>query len=187
MARAAFRKTMSGARPHANDAIANPRGRILLALLDGRGLPASELARRVGITRQTASSHLARLVEGNLLRVIPQGRHRYYRITNTRVAELLELMANMVPRPETDFSQARPRKKSGRVFARQCIDWSERRNHLAGALGSALADRLFDLGWIKRAADCRAVRVTELGHQELERQLGLVWPPQRRCDVASGQ
>jgi DNA-binding transcriptional ArsR family regulator len=211
------------------------RGRMLLALLDGRGLPASELARRAGITCQTASSHLARLVEGNLLRVIPQGRHRYYRITNARVAELLELMANMVPRPETDFSQARPQnaihlartcynhlagrlgvgitraivdrgylletdrdyklsskgaawfkelgidaetlKKSGRVFARQCIDWSERRNHLAGALGSGLAGRLFDLTWIKRAADSRAVRVTELGRQELKGRLGLKWPP----------
>jgi DNA-binding transcriptional ArsR family regulator len=207
------------------------RGRMLLALLDGRGLPASELARRAGITCQTASSHLAKLAEGNLLRVIPQGRHRYYRITNARIAELLELMANLVPRPETEFPQPRPRnaihlartcynhlagnlgvgitraivdrghlrevgrdyqlsrkgahwfqefgidtealRRSGRVFARQCLDWSERRNHLAGALGSALAERLFDLGWIKRAAECRAVRVTELGLRELKRRLGL--------------
>jgi DNA-binding transcriptional ArsR family regulator len=54
------------------------RGRILIALLDGRGLPASELAQRAGITCQTASSHLAKLAEGRLLQVVPQGRHRYY-------------------------------------------------------------------------------------------------------------
>jgi DNA-binding transcriptional ArsR family regulator len=58
------------------------RGRILFALLDGRSLPATELARRSGTTCQTASSHLAKLIEGELLQVIPQGRHRYYRIAN---------------------------------------------------------------------------------------------------------
>ena len=55
------------------------RARILIALLDGRSLPASELAQRAGVTCQTASSHLAKLTEGKLLQVIPQGRHRYYR------------------------------------------------------------------------------------------------------------
>jgi hypothetical protein len=63
--------------------------------------------------------------------------------------------------------------KSGRVLARQCLDWSERRNHLAGALGSALADHLFELGWIKRTRESRAVRVTDLGKRELKRQFGI--------------
>jgi DNA-binding transcriptional ArsR family regulator len=58
------------------------RGRILFALLDGRSLPATEVAQRSGITCQTTSSHLAKLIEGELLQVIPQGRHRYYRIAN---------------------------------------------------------------------------------------------------------
>ena len=119
------------------------RGRILLALLDGRGLSASELARRAGITRQTASSHLARLVEGNLLRVIPQGRHRYYRITNARVAELLELMANMVPRPDTEFSQARPRNAIH--LARTCY------NHLAGCLGVGITRAIVDRGLLRES------------------------------------
>jgi len=64
-------------------------------------------------------------------------------------------------------------RKSGRVFARQCLDWSERRNHLAGALGSVLAEQLFERGWIERVRENRAVRITELGHRELKRRLGV--------------
>ena len=64
-------------------------------------------------------------------------------------------------------------RKSGRIFARQCIDWSERRNHLAGALGSALAQHLFKLGWIEHVRESRAVRITALGHCELKRLLGV--------------
>ncbi len=205
------------------------RGRILFALLDGRSLPATELAQRSGITCQTTSSHLAKLVEGELLQVIPQGRHRYYRIANARVAELLESMARFAPRKETDGSKLKSPiqiartcynhlagrlgvriteaivgrgllrevgrdyqitkkgaqwfsdfgidigalRKSGRVFARQCLDWSERRNHLAGALGSVLAEQIFERGWIERVRENRAVRITELGHLELKRQLGV--------------
>jgi DNA-binding transcriptional ArsR family regulator len=204
------------------------RGRILFALLDGRSLPATELAQRSGITCQTTSSHLAKLIEGELLQVIPQGRHRYYRLANARVAELLESMARFAPR-DTDSSKPKSPiqiartcydhlagrlgvriteaivgrgllrevgrdyqltkkgaqwfsdlgidigalRKSGRVFARQCLDWSERRNHLAGALGSVLAEQLFERGWIERLRENRAVRITELGHRELKRRLGV--------------
>ncbi|HSZ76156.1 MAG TPA: hypothetical protein VK775_02025 [Chthoniobacterales bacterium] len=205
------------------------RGRILFALLDGRSLPATELAQRSGITCQTASSHLAKLIEGELLQVIPQGRHRYYRLANARVAELLESMARFAPRKETNSSKlktpmqiartcydhlagrlgvmiteaivgrrllrevgrdyqitrkgvqwfaelgidTRVLQKSGRVFARQCLDWSERRNHLAGALGSALAEQSFERVWIERVRENRAVRITEFGHRELKRLLGV--------------
>ena len=207
------------------------RGRILMALLDGRGLPATELAQRAGITCQTASSHLAKLAEGRLLQVVRQGRHRYYRIANARVAELLESMARFAPIKETYRSQPKSPiqiartcynhlagtlgvritdaivgrgllrvvgrdyqltkkgaqwfselgidtgalRKSGRVFARQSLDWSERRNHLAGALGSALADHVFESGWIEHVRESRAVRITELGRRELKRQLGVAW------------
>ena len=205
------------------------RGRILLALLDGRSLPSTELAKRAGITCQTASSHLAKLTEGGLLQVIPQGRHRYYRIANARVAELLESIARFAPRKETcppepkslieiartcynhlggslgvriteaivgqgllrevgrDYQLTKKGaqwfsdlgidinglRESGRVFARQCLDWSERRNHLAGALGSALAQHLFEVGWIEHVRESRAVRITELGRRELKRLLGV--------------
>ena len=52
-----------------------------------------------------------------------------------------------------------------RSFARCCLDWSERRYHLAGSLGSALLDRLFDVGWIKRGEIGRAVLVTPEGQK----------------------
>jgi DNA-binding transcriptional ArsR family regulator len=205
------------------------RGRMLVALLDGRSLPATELAQRAGITCQTASSHLAKLAQGRLLKVIPQGRHRYYRIANARVADLLESMARFAPINEVaepgpkspiqiartcynhlagslgvrlteaivdrkylrvigrDYQLTRKGtewfadlaidinalRKSGRVFARQCLDWSERRNHLAGALGSALAEQLFERGWTKRLRESRAVQITELGRRELKDRLGV--------------
>ncbi len=60
-----------------------------------------------------------------------------------------------------------------RAFARQCLDWTERRMHLAGALGAALAHRLVDLGWLRRAREGRAVVVTERGRQALVRTLSL--------------
>lgn len=59
-------------------------------------------------------------------------------------------------------------RKSGRIFARQCLDWSERRNHLAGALGSALAEHLFERRWIERVRESRVVRITELGGTRTE-------------------
>jgi DNA-binding transcriptional ArsR family regulator len=58
-------------------------------------------------------------------------------------------------------------RASRRSFARRCLDWTERRPHLAGALGAALFSRMLDLGWIARRRDSRAVRVTHLGEREL--------------------
>ncbi|EEZ07384.1 transcriptional regulator, partial [Brucella ceti M490/95/1] len=71
--------------------VADPaRGAMLIALMDGRALTASELAGRGGITKQTASSHLAKLVDGEVLVVEAQGRHRYFRLAGPHVAALLE-------------------------------------------------------------------------------------------------
>jgi DNA-binding transcriptional ArsR family regulator len=72
-----------------------------------------------------------------------------------------------------DLAKAR---QGRRVFCRPCLDWSERRPHLAGAVGAALAQRLLDLGWIKRVRDSRALIVTPLGLQELERVFGVSLP-----------
>lgn len=60
-----------------------------------------------------------------------------------------------------------------RAFARRCLDWSERRDHLAGALGAVIATRFFELGWIERSPSSRAVRVTEAGRTGLARDLGI--------------
>ena len=64
-------------------------------------------------------------------------------------------------------------RKGRRAFCRPCIDWSERRPHLAGAVGGALADHLFGLNWIARVRDRRAVTITPKGRLALERTFGV--------------
>jgi DNA-binding transcriptional ArsR family regulator len=61
-----------------------------------------------------------------------------------------------------------------RAFARACLDWSERRYHLAGVLGAALLSRLLELRWLERMAASRALRVTAIGRRALRREFGLV-------------
>jgi DNA-binding transcriptional ArsR family regulator len=63
-------------------------------------------------------------------------------------------------------------RQSRRVFCRPCIDWSERRAHLAGAVGAALASRLMDLRWIARKRDSRALTITPIGWANIERTFG---------------
>lgn len=60
-----------------------------------------------------------------------------------------------------------------RAFARPCLDWTERRPHLAGALGAGLADRLLELEWVRRIPATRAVRITPLGQRRLRDELTL--------------
>jgi DNA-binding transcriptional ArsR family regulator len=64
-------------------------------------------------------------------------------------------------------------RRSRRAFARQCLDWTERRPHIAGALGAALCSRLVALGWIASRRDTRAVRITPRGARELHARLGV--------------
>lgn len=63
--------------------------------------------------------------------------------------------------------------KGRRHFARTCLDWSERQDHLAGALGAAVANWLFEQGWLKRVSGARAVRLTEAGRTGLKREWGV--------------
>jgi DNA-binding transcriptional ArsR family regulator len=60
-----------------------------------------------------------------------------------------------------------------RAFARSCLDWSERRSHLGGALGAAVAARCFELGWLRRAQNSRTVLVTETGQANLREAFAL--------------
>jgi DNA-binding transcriptional ArsR family regulator len=104
------------------------RCRVLLALNDGRALSASVLADEAGVTRATASSHLGKLAEAGLLRVEPQGRHRYYRLAGPQVGELLEKLMEIAPtRPVRSLRES---TRAGQLrAARTCYD------HLAGRLG----------------------------------------------------
>lgn len=109
--------------------IADPaRAAMLMSLLDGAARSAGELACAGGVTAQTASSHLGKLLDGGLLAVETEGRHRYYRLASAHVAEVLEALASLsVARPV----RQKPLGKEAQIlqFARCCY------NHLAGGLG----------------------------------------------------
>jgi DNA-binding transcriptional ArsR family regulator len=116
--------------------IAEPaRAAMLMALVDGRALPAGELAYSAGVTPQTASAHLARLLDGGLIEVEKEGRHRYYRLAGAQVAQALEQLAAI--RPPAPIRRKAPNAKARELrFARCCYD------HLAGWLGVAVASEL---------------------------------------------
>jgi DNA-binding transcriptional ArsR family regulator len=204
------------------------RGRMLTAMLGGRALPASELAEVAGVSASTASAHLQRLTGSGLVAVEQHGRHRYHRLADARVAELIETMAQLAPAQgirslrEANRSTAERAARScydhlagavgvavadaliergalnrddltlrdGAAFAalgvdldavgrrrqpltRFCIDWSERRPHLAGALGAALLTAFLDAGWLARRRSGRAVVVTPRGLAGLRAELGI--------------
>jgi hypothetical protein len=64
-------------------------------------------------------------------------------------------------------------RRSRRPFCRPCLDWTERRPHLAGVLGAALAGRCFDLGWIERRRDGRALAITRAGERGFSERFGI--------------
>ena len=208
------------------------RSAMLWALSDGRVLPACDLALHARVTPQTASAHLARLVDGGLLSVEKHGRHRYYRMARPEVSRLLEALATVAaPAPARTFREGQEAKAirfarscydhlagrvgvavtaallergrlelhgadfemtpqgarffrrlgidasaartSRRAFARACLDWSERRPHLAGALGAALLDRLLALRWLEHFPQGRGLRVRARGREGLARHFGV--------------
>ncbi|MCP1373074.1 ArsR/SmtB family transcription factor [Dyella lutea] len=134
--------------------LADPsRAAILLALADDRARPAGELARLAGIAPSTASAHLGRLVEGGLLQVLNQGRHRYFQVAGDHVSAMLEVLPLLRParsRPPGPTAAERPL-----AFARTCY------RHLAGYLGVALYRQLREQGWIELGD--QAVRLSEHG------------------------
>lgn len=117
------------------------RSNMLLALMDGRALSASELANVGRITKQTASSHLSRLLDGGLLAKEVQGRHHYYRLANAGVAEALEALLAISETGPGKRLRTGPNDPALRK-ARICYD------HLAGELGVFMFDRLSASGWL---------------------------------------
>jgi DNA-binding transcriptional ArsR family regulator len=231
--------------------IADPgRARILLALGDGRALPASVLADEAGVAASTASAHLGKLVKGGMLRVERHGRHRYFRVSGPEVGELIEALARISPPAQVrslkqgskaqavrfartcydhlagmlgthlmeamlrnelltggdgvfdpdsvhddrlaapgfdlDYrlttSGVRELKSFGidfdalplrRPLIKYCVDWSEQRHHLAGSLGAAIATRMIDLDWVRKADRSRAVHVSDIGYDGLREHFGV--------------
>lgn len=144
------------------------RTAMLLQLMDGRSMSATELARTAGVTAATASRHLALLVEAELLQVTTLGRHRYHRIASGQVATLLESLMQIATSGGAKFRTvtAGPKDESLRK-ARTCYD------HLAGRLGVAIARRLAEDRAVVLEAD--VAWVTEQAEASL-RKIGIVLP-----------
>ncbi|MBO0804401.1 MAG: helix-turn-helix transcriptional regulator [Nocardiopsaceae bacterium] len=115
------------------------RARVLMALVDGRALPASVLASEAGVTPQALSSQLSRLLSTGFLEVERSGRYRYYRISDPRVISALEALAPLASVPPV--TSLRQSTRAGALRAgRTCYD------HLAGRLGAAVTQGLIDRG-----------------------------------------
>jgi DNA-binding transcriptional ArsR family regulator len=216
------------------------RARMLLALNDGRALPAMRLAAEAGVSPSTASAHLHKLVDAGLVAVQPRGRYRCFRLANADVGGLIERMSLLAPprtvrslregtradalrRARTCYDHLAGRlgvavfaalvengdivgsgeaddlayrltwpgrrrlgdlavelpaaDESGATSVRYCVDWTEQHHHLSGSVGRALARRLFELHWIERLAQPRAVRVTPEGERGLRRVFGAAVTP----------
>ncbi len=113
------------------------RARILMALGDGRSLPASVLAAEASVTPQAASAQLTRLLAAGLLTVERSGRHRYYRLASAHVATVLEALAQFAPMQPVRSLRHSTRAAALRS-ARTCYD------HLAGRLGVQITQALVD-------------------------------------------
>src|SRR5260370_26989052 len=97
------------------------RASMLQLLMDGRAHTASDLALTAGVTAQTASGHLSRMVEANLLAARAQGRNRFYRLASGEVAHAIEsLMALAGPRPEPASKSPAWRRDPRWRFCRHC-------------------------------------------------------------------
>jgi len=215
-------------------AIGEPaRARMLYCLVDGHARTSSELATVAAVSPSTASVHLARLKEQRLVKVLCQGKHRYYSLEGASVARALEALSvvagtagdKFVPGTPTHLRCARTcyDHMAGRIavllrdrfeslkflsankyggddydltaegckalaaigidvaairslrrrFAYGCVDWSERRPHIGGALGSAILESALKRKWFVQDLDSRALRFTALGRRQLQSRFGL--------------
>ena len=147
-------------------AIGEPaRARMLLCLMDGHSRTSTELAIVAGVTPSTASAHLKRLTAARLVTVLVQGKHRYYSVEGPDVASALETLSAVATDDREALEPSTPHRLRS---ARTCYD------HIAGALGVALHDRMRALGWllVPATADGNRYDVTRAGAKALE-ALGL--------------
>lgn len=199
------------------------RSKILWSLLDGKAYTATELAAFANVSTTSASNHLSKLLDADLLKVETQGRHRYFTFSNTDVAYAVEALAQL-SKVNSDVKTAKPTgikycrtcydhlagyvgvqfveamETQGflvkdekhylvtemgwewlrnfdiqqtdyatirRPLTRQCLDWSERRSHLAGQLGADLLKFMIENKWLKRVEFSRELVVTVKGRQEI--------------------
>ena len=198
------------------------RANMLTALMDGRALTVSELARAAGVGLPTTSGHLSKLNSAGLVSAEKQGRHRYFRLSGPDVAQVLEGLMSLAQRtgalrvrtgpkdtalrtarvcydhlageravallealvqqgwiaggPEPDVTtdgrsglarigfDVDALKRGRRPMCRSCLDWSERRSHLGGALGAAILERIIERRWATRA-EGRVITFTTAGSQ----------------------
>ncbi len=145
--------------------IAEPvRAIILITLVDGCARSAGALADAAGVTPQTASSHLSKLLDGGLLRVESKGRHRYYSLAGPHVPRVLESLASVGP--VTPEWRSTPNRCARELrFARCCYD------HLAGQVGVAVTQAMLGRGYLVERSDYE-YELTPVGHTLLQR-LGL--------------
>lgn len=209
-------------------AIGEPaRARMLFCLMDGHARTSTELAVVADVSASTASAHLNRLKTERLVKVITQGKHRFYSLEGPKVARVLEGLSVLADQPRRKFVPNTPtRLRAARVcydhlaghlgvslhdrlkdlgwlddaydltaagakaleslgvdveemrklrrrFAYACLDWSERRPHIGGALGSALLQAALKRKWVTRDLDSRAIQVTNTGRRELLARFGI--------------
>jgi DNA-binding transcriptional ArsR family regulator len=213
-------------------AIGEPaRARILYCLMDGRARTSTELAIVGDVSPSTASAHLNRLKKERLIKVMVQGKHRYYSLEGPDVGSALEGLsvlaggsrAKFVPNTPSRLRAARTcyDHMAGTVgvalhdgfqtlgwlsgaqrnnysltaqgvnaceslgirieevqalrrrFAPACLDWSERRPHIGGALGAALLKLALARKWVVPDLDSRALTVTSLGKREMLARFGV--------------
>jgi hypothetical protein len=83
-------------------------------------------------------------------------------VLGNEAGEVTDAGAALLTQLGVDLSAARARR---RVFCRPCVDWTERRPHIGGAVGAALANRCFELGWVERVRDSRALTITPAGRR----------------------
>lgn len=122
------------------------RANMLIALMDGRALTATELSLEAGVTKQTASSHLSKLLAAQLLKRDIQGRHKYYKLADQDVANALETLMGVAARGAGQRMRTGPKEPALRK-SRICYD------HLAGELGVFMLDAMLSSKWILKTND----------------------------------